>query len=380
MRMYPSRQSTRGGSHGRGRICAGHDGGELGERRLGHHRTPSRRPSRSARCSRRRSSSASCLASRSTGAGVQHGAGRARRRSRRAGDRVRASSLFARQYQGAGAVYEYLTHGAHIPRSASSPRASSSSAPCSWAAAASTSASASSPTGFWAEHIDDVDTCRPGGCSSLLVPGVGRSSLNYLGVRIAIGAMLTFAATLVHPDADPGARDHRPGRRNGNTLRCLQPRAPRRSSTVFNGVMLGILLFVGFEAAASLGEESHDPARSIPRALLGTVGASAAVLRDHGLRDLDRARQDGCRQGRMARSGRARTTWPPSTSASWFATIIDLVVILDATAWRWRSASPSGAATSRSAATACCRRSSPRPRGTTRRGWATWWSWSAAAA
>ena len=96
--------------------------------------------------------------------------------------------------------------------------------------------------------------------------------------------------------------------------------------------MLGILLFVGFEAAASLGEESHDPARSIPRALIGTVGASAALLRDHVLRDLDRARQDGGRQGRMARSDSALDNLATQYIGSWYATIIDLVVILDATA------------------------------------------------
>ncbi len=45
---------------------------------------------------------------------------------------------------------------------------------------------------------------------------------------------------------------------------------------MFGGVMLGILLFVGFEAAASIGEESADPHRSIPRALIGAVAASAA--------------------------------------------------------------------------------------------------------
>ena len=44
---------------------------------------------------------------------------------------------------------------------------------------------------------------------------------------------------------------------------------------MLGGVLLGILLFVGFEAAASIGEESHDPHRSIPRALIGTVAASA---------------------------------------------------------------------------------------------------------
>ena len=50
-------------------------------------------------------------------------------------------SLYARKYAGAGAVYEYLTHGAH-PGSASSRPGSSSSARCSSAAAASTSGSA----------------------------------------------------------------------------------------------------------------------------------------------------------------------------------------------------------------------------------------------
>ena len=53
-----------------------------------------------------------------------------------------AIALFARKYQGAGAIYEYLTHGAH-PAVGVFFAASSSSAPCSWAAAASTSVSAS---------------------------------------------------------------------------------------------------------------------------------------------------------------------------------------------------------------------------------------------
>jgi len=95
--------------------------------------------------------------------------------------------------------------------------------------------------------------------------------------------------------------------------------------------MLGILLFVGFEAAASIGEESHDPHRSIPRALLWTVGASAAfyVLMSYAI---------SVGLGKEAVDAGA---WLDPTVldqlateyiGSWYATIIALVVILDATA------------------------------------------------
>ncbi|MFG1647252.1 APC family permease [Amycolatopsis sp. NPDC049252] len=42
-------------------------------------------------------------------------------------------------------------------------------------------------------------------------------------------------------------------------------------SGVFLGAVFGFLSFAGFEAAATLGEETHDPKRTIPRAILGTA-------------------------------------------------------------------------------------------------------------
>ncbi|BBX08249.1 APC family permease [Mycolicibacterium aichiense] len=42
-------------------------------------------------------------------------------------------------------------------------------------------------------------------------------------------------------------------------------------STVFLGVVFGFLSFAGFEAAATLGEETEAPRRNIPRAILGTA-------------------------------------------------------------------------------------------------------------
>lgn len=43
------------------------------------------------------------------------------------------------------------------------------------------------------------------------------------------------------------------------------------TSTVFLGVVFGFLSFAGFEAAATLGEETRKPRRDIPRAILGTA-------------------------------------------------------------------------------------------------------------
>src|SRR3954452_12914211 len=67
------------------------------------------------------------------------------------------------------------------------------------------------------------------------------------------------------------------GGQDGNTLQMFNP-GTTSLGTVFDGVLIGILLFVGFEAAASIGEESHDPHRSIPRGLLWTVGVSAVFF------------------------------------------------------------------------------------------------------
>jgi amino acid transporter len=41
--------------------------------------------------------------------------------------------------------------------------------------------------------------------------------------------------------------------------------------SVFKGLLFAILMFIGFELAAALGEESKDPQRSIPKAVVATI-------------------------------------------------------------------------------------------------------------
>ena len=142
--------------------------------------------------------------------------------------------------------------------------------------------------GFWQAHISDYSpawwVCGLIGLAVVLV-------LNYLGVRVAVRAMLTLAALSFVPMLILAVVIIAKGGEDGITLSVFNPSETswlrRTGGGVLGGVLLGILLFVGFEAAASIGEESHDPHRSIPRAVSADRGLGRLLRRD-GLRDLDR--------------------------------------------------------------------------------------------
>jgi amino acid transporter len=57
----------------------------------------------------------------------------------------------------------------------------------------------------------------------------------------------------------------------GLTAAPLNPSRAPSASALFLGVVLGFTAFIGFEAAAVLGEEVRDPLRAIPRAVITTV-------------------------------------------------------------------------------------------------------------
>ncbi len=97
-------------------------------------------------------------------------------------------------------------------------------------------------------------------------------ALSYFGIRQSLNVDLTFlfyeigivvllALTIVF--------------KMGGHFFTVQPfipsNAPHGFSGVFFGMIFGILSFIGFEAAATLGEETRDPKRAIPRAVFGAV-------------------------------------------------------------------------------------------------------------
>ena len=241
-------------------------------------------------------------------------------------------SLYARRFAGAGAIYEYLTHGAHP-----------------WVGVLSAGffftgalflggggiylALGILTDGFWKTHVSHSGPAwwiwGLIGLGIVLV-------LNYFGVRLAIRAMLTFAAVSFIPMVILAFVIIGKGGAGGNTLSVFNWHETSlfgvSHAGVLGGVLLGILLFVGFEAAASIGEESADPHRAIPRALIGTVSVAAVFF-------VFIAYAFSIGYGKTA-VGQAGWAFSPSVMddlgtkyiGSWYAGLLDVIVILDAMA------------------------------------------------
>jgi amino acid transporter len=241
-------------------------------------------------------------------------------------------SLYARKYAGAGAVYEYLTHGAH-------PWVGVLTAGFFFVGALFLGGGGIYlglgilTDGFWTAHISDSGPAWwVWGMIALGIVLV----LNYIGVRIAIRAMLTFATLSFVPMLILAIVIIAKGGESGNTLSMFNPGETSlfgiTGGGVLGGILLGILLFVGFEAAASIGEESADPHRSIPRALIATVAVSASfyVVMSYAF-------SIGYGKAAVSEGAWAFSPGPVSEMAttyigSWFGTLLELVVILDAMA------------------------------------------------
>jgi amino acid transporter len=241
-------------------------------------------------------------------------------------------SLYARKYAGAGAVYEYLTHGAH-------PWVGVFTAGFFFVGALFLGGGGIYlglgvlSDNFWKAHISDSGpTWWIWGMIALAIVLV----LNYFGVRLAIRAMLTFAVVSFVPMLILAIVIIAKGGEGGNTLTMFDPGQTSlfgiTGGGVLGGILLGILLFVGFEAAASIGEESEEPHRSIPRALIGTVAVAAAFFVFMAYAFSVGYGKAAVSEGAWAFSPSAVGEMATKYVGSWYATILEIVVILDAMA------------------------------------------------
>lgn len=240
--------------------------------------------------------------------------------------------LYARRFAGAGAVYEYLTHGAH-------PWLGVLTAGFFFVGALFLGGGGIYLglgiliDGFWTGHISNSgpDWWLWGLIALALV-----LFLNYVGVRVSVRAMLTFAVVSFIPMILLAIIIIGKGGKDGNTLSMFNPNETSWFGTtgggVLGGVLLGILLFVGFEAAASIGEESQDPHRSIPRAVISTVAAAGAFFVLMAYAFSIGYGKEAVSQGAWAFSPAPVSEMATEYVGSWFATLLELVVILDATA------------------------------------------------
>jgi len=231
-------------------------------------------------------------------------------------------SLFARRYSGAGALYEYLVRGAHPS------------------------------VGVFGAGLYGVGVLFLGGGGVFIINGILANSffavhlhvdiawwilglavlviatgLNHLGVRIAVRGVLVLSAISLVPFLILAITIIAKGGDAGNTLSAFGT-SHSSVNSVFHGILFAVTLFIGFEAAASIGEEAREPHRAIPVALIGSVAlagvffllvtyAGSIGFGVHG----------------------ASTSWPAAASpmgtlaqryvGSWLSTLVDLVVLLD---------------------------------------------------
>jgi amino acid transporter len=98
------------------------------------------------------------------------------------------------------------------------------------------------------------------GLSARSIKASVRIDLTLLVLEVAIFLILAVAA-ITHAGS-------------GNTAKVFLPSSgPSGVSGVGLGVVFGILSFIGFDAAATLGEETRNPRRNVPLAVAGALGA-----------------------------------------------------------------------------------------------------------
>jgi amino acid transporter len=232
-------------------------------------------------------------------------------------------ALYARRYAGAGAIYEYLTRGGSRDLGVFS--AGVYLIGLLFLGAGGVFIGIGFLTdGFFAAHISSIDLpwWLWGGIALAIV-----SALNFFGVRLAVRGVLALAAISAIPFVilvvailiDGG---------HGHTLSVFDP-GQTSWNHVFNGILFAVTLFIGFEAAASLGEETRNPQRSISVAVMGSIALSAvfyllvtyAATIGFGKAGVAKWPGDPAPMGTLA----------TQYVGKGLATIIDLVIILDAT-------------------------------------------------
>lgn len=176
--------------------------------------------------------------------------------------------LFARRYTGAGAIYDYV-------RKASS-----------------------GSLGLFAAGIYFIGFMFLGGAGIYLAIGFFASlffstigitlpwwiwaliavaivfAVNHFGVTTTTRTQLILTVLAVLPVLIVALAVIFSGGVAGHTGEVFNAANPN-AGNLFRGVLLAITLFIGFEASASLSEETRDPKRAIPIAVIGTVVIAA---------------------------------------------------------------------------------------------------------
>lgn len=178
--------------------------------------------------------------------------------------------------------------------------------------------------GFFGAHLHTGIPWWCGGAACLIVAFL----LNHFGVRIAIRGVLTLASFSAIPFLILAVVIIAKGGAGGNTLSVFG--ANGSWSNVFHGILFAVTLFIGFEAAASIAEETENPRKSIPIAVVGAVALSAVLYIV-----VSYAATIGFGRAALAKGAWFSASSPMGDLATtyvgnWLSVLIDLVIILDA--------------------------------------------------
>ncbi len=100
--------------------------------------------------------------------------------------------------------------------------------------------------------------------------------LNLTGVHLSVRTQLVLVAGALVPFVVLAGAIMVDGGPEGNTADVFNPSTVSDTGRIFDGLLIAILMFVGFELSAALGEETARPSRSIPTAMLGALAISSA--------------------------------------------------------------------------------------------------------
>ena len=175
-------------------------------------------------------------------------------------------SEFAKRYSGTGTVYEFIAHSL-------GKRTAAFCAGIYHIAAISLAGPGIALIGglwaraFFKSHMDiSIDWWV-----WALVIAVLMYLANTLGVQVSVRAQLVLVVLSIIPFLVLFIKVVIDGGPNGNSLKSFNPGNIAEGGSVFKGLLFAILMFIGFELAAALGEETKDPRRSIPIAVVATV-------------------------------------------------------------------------------------------------------------
>jgi amino acid transporter len=175
-------------------------------------------------------------------------------------------SEFAKRYSGSGTVYEFIAH------SLGKRPAAFCAGVYHMAAIALSGPGIAIIGGLWAKSFfnDHMGLDMAWWVWAMIVALV-MYVVNIVGVKISVKAQLVLIVLSIIPFLVLAIKVIADGGPNGNSLKSFNPGNVAAGGSVFKGLLFAILMFIGFELAAALGEESKDPQRSIPIAVVATI-------------------------------------------------------------------------------------------------------------